>query len=236
MITNSRQYVVLGAALLAGSIIAQGQQTPPPPQPGQLPNSQQTPSSDEAHQQPGNLHDLSKTVSAPSFTVRDKFDYRVVQSFGARGFVGAFFGAAIGQAENSPHEWGQGVEGFAERYASGFASNLSRQTFAFVLESSFHEDPRYFPSEDRSKKYRLYNALKQVIICKNDSGNSEFAWARVISDFGAGQFVNVWQPHSTSSVGHGIERSFIGLGSDSAYNLMQEFFPFTRPRSLRHRH
>ena len=220
---------MFGAALLAGSIIAQGQQSATPPQPGRLPESQQP------HQQPGNLHDLSKTVSAPSFTVRDKFDYRVVQSFGARGFVGALFGAAIGQAENGPHEWGQGVRGFAERYGSGFAGNLSRQTFAFVLESSFHEDPRYFPSEDRDKKYRLFNALKQVIICKNDSGRSEFAWGRVISDFGAGQFVNVWQPHSTSSVGHGVERSFIGLGSDAAYNLMQEFLTFTRPHSLRHR-
>ena len=235
MITIARQLAALGVALLAGSIIAQGQQSATPPQPGQLPDSQQTPTTDPQHQQPGNLHDLSKTVSAPSFTVRDKFDYRVVQSFGARGFVGALFGAAIGQAENSPHEWGQGVQGFAERYGSGLAGNLSRQTFAFVLESSFHEDPRYFPSEDRNKKYRLFNALKQVIICKNDSGRSEFAWARVISDFGAGQFVNVWQPRSTSSVGHGVERSFIGLGSDTAYNLMQEFLPFTRPHSLRHR-
>jgi hypothetical protein len=230
MITISRQFAVFGIALLAGSLSAQTQTTPPP-QPGQLPGSQQAPA-----QQPAGLENLSKTVSAPSFTVRDKFDYRVVQSFGARGLVGALFGAAIGQAENSPHEWGQGVEGFAERYASGVAGNLSRQTFAFVLESSFHEDPRYFPSEDRSKKYRLYNALKQVIVCKTDSGKAEFAWARVISDFGAGQFVNVWQPHSTSSVGHGVERSFIGLGTDSAYNLMQEFFPFTRPHSLRHRH
>lgn len=234
MTTISRQFAVLGIVLLTGTILAQAQSTPPP-QPGQLPNSSQTPNQ-QPSQQPNGLENLSKTVSAPSFTVRDKFDYRVVQSFGARGLVGALFGAAIGQAENSPYEWGQGAQGFAERYASGFAGNLSRQTFAFVLESSFHEDPRYFPSEDRSKKYRLYNALKQVIICKTDSGNSEFAYARVISDFGAGQFVNVWQPRSTSSVGEGFKRAFISLGADAGYNVMQEFFPFTRPRSLRHRH
>jgi hypothetical protein len=200
-----------------------------------LPDSQQAPSQ-QPSQKPGGLENLNKTVSAPSFSVREKFDYRVVQSFGARGFVGALFGAAIGQADNSPHEWGQGVQGFAERYGSGLAGNLSRQTFAFVLESSFHEDPRYFPSEDRSKKYRMYNALKQVIVCKTDSGRAEFAWARVISDFGAAQFDNVWQPQSTGSVGDGVRRGFIGLGADFAYNMMQEFFPFTRPHSLRHRH
>lgn len=190
-------------------------------------------------QQPAQTHQpqqLPNTISAPPFTVHDKFDYRVVQSFGLRGFAGAAIGAAIGQARNSPHEWGQGIGGFADRYGSGFAGNFSRQTFAFILESAFHEDPRYFPSEDKSKKLRALNALKQVIICKTDSNGSEFAWARVISEFGAGQLTNVWQPKSTGSVGAGFTRAFIGLGADAAYNFMQEFVPFTRPRSLRHRH
>jgi hypothetical protein len=204
-------------------------QTTSPPQPGQV---AQPPSQPQA----GSLEQLPNTVSAPPFTVRDKFDYRVVQSFGARGFVGSLIGAAIGQARNAPHEWGQGVSGFSERYGSGLAGNLSRQSFAFVLESAFHEDPRYFPSEDRSKKYRAINALKQVIICKTDSGKSELAYARLFSDFGAGQFDNLWQPKSTGSIQSGFVRSVIGLGADAAYNFMQEFLPFTRPRSLRHRH
>jgi len=176
---------------------------------------------------------LPNTVSAPPFTVADKFDYRVVQMFGARGVVGAVIGAAIGQGLNSPGEWGQGAEGLAKRTGSGFGGNLSRQAFAFVLESSFREDPRYFPSEDKSKKVRLVNALKQVAICKTDSGRSEMAYARIFSQFGAGQLINAWQPASTSSVGDGFKRAFIGLGGDAAYNLLQEFMPFTRPRSLR---
>lgn len=188
--------------------------TPPPQQPGQLPN----------------------TVSAPPFTAADKFDYRVVQTFGLRGFVGSGISAAIGQARNSPHEWGQGVQGFADRYGSGFAGNFSRQTFAFILETAFREDPRYFPSEDKSKKLRAVNAVKQVIICKTDDGKSSFAYARVFSTFGSAQFTNVWQPASTGSVGDGLLRGVIGLGADAAYNFMQEFVPFTRPKSLRHRH
>ena len=177
---------------------------------------------------------LPDTVSAPPFTVADKFSYRVVQSFGLRGFVGAGISAAIGQAHDSPHEWGQGVGGFAERYGSGFAGNLSRQSFAFVLESAFHQDPRYFPSEDKGAKLRILNAFKQVFVCKTDSGETAFAYARIISDFGAAQFTNLWQPNSTGSVGSGFKRAFIGLGGDAAYHLMQEFIPFTRPRSIRH--
>ena len=215
----------LSCALFCAS--AMRAQTTTPPQPGQVAQPTQ--------QQPNSLEKLPDTVSAPPFTVRDKFDYRVVQSFGARGFVGAAVGAAIGQARNSPHEWGQGFDGFAERYGSGFGGNVSRQTFAFVLESAFHEDPRYFPSEDESKKQRVVNALKQIIICKTDSGRTEFAYARVFSQFGNGQFDNLWQPKSTGSVSDGFIRAVIGLGADAAYNFMQEFLPFTRPHSLRHR-
>ena len=200
-----------------------------PPQPGQ---SQRRGSS----QNPPQPLQLPNTVSAPPFTAADKFEYRVIQTFGLRGFVGAAIGAGIGQANNSPHEWGQGVGGFAERYASGFAGNLSRQTFAFVLETAFREDPRYFPSEDKTKKLRVLNAFKQVLVCKTDAGDSSFAYARVFSDFGAAQLVNVWQPKSTGTAGRGVVRGFIGLGADSAYQLLQEFFPFTRPASLRHRH
>lgn len=227
---NCTLIAVLSGVFFCAPAVARAQQTPAtsPPQPGQTAPPPQ--------QQPNSLENLPNTVSAPPFTVLDKFDYRVVQSLGLRGFGGAAISAAIGQARNSPHEWGQGISGYAERFGSGFAGNFSRQTFAFVLESAFHEDPRYFASEDKSKKERLLNALKQVIICKTDSGKSEFAYARVISEFGAGQFTNVWQPKSTGSVSAGFTRAFIGLGGDAAYNLMQEFFPFTRPHSLRHRH
>jgi hypothetical protein len=185
-----------------------------PPQPGQLPN----------------------TISAPAMTARDKFDYRVVQSVGLRGFVGAAIGASIGTATNTPREWGQGVGGFAERYGSGFAANLTRQTLAFVIDNALREDPRYFPSEEKAGNQRVLNALKQVVWTKTDHGGSSFAYARVISAFGAGEISGRWQPASTNSIGRGVTRTGISLGGDFAYNMMQEFLPFTRPSSLRHRH
>jgi hypothetical protein len=101
------------------------------------------------------------------------------------------------------------------------------------LESVTHEDPRYFPSTERSKKARLWNVVKQTFITRTDSGGSSFAYATVISAFGAGQLINTWQPKSTGGVGNGIERGFITLGLDAASNLMQEFVPPLRPRELR---
>ncbi len=177
---------------------------------------------------------LPDTVSASPLTPADKFDYRVIQSFGLKGFLGSGLSAAIGQWHDSPGRWGQGAEGYGLRYGSSFGTNISRQSFAWALESALHEDPRYFPSVDKQNgKQRFINALKQVLVTKKDSGDAEFAYARVISAFGAGQFVNVWQPRSNNSITHGLQRGIVSIAGDAAYNLLQEFFPFTRPVALR---
>ncbi len=196
------------------------------PQPGQL-----APPPDA-----NGLLKLPNTVSAPPLTAAEKFDYRVVQTFGIRGFVGAGIIAGFGQASNTPYSWGGGMEGFAKRYASNFAGNLSRQAFAYVLEEGLRQDPRYFPSRDPGFKLRVTNSVKQVFVTQTDSGHASFAYARIGSAFAAGQFVNVWQPASTGSVGDGLKRGVFSLGGDLAFNLMQEFFPFTRPSSMRNRH
>ena len=185
-------------------------------------------------QNPANLPaQVGPTQSAAPFSVSDKFDYRIVQAFGLRGFAGSAIGAAIGQARDVPHEWGQEFGGFAARYASGFGGNLGRQAMAFGLESALHEDPRYFPSEETGFRARMKNVLLQTLVTRTDSGGERFAYARIISAFADGQLVRAWQPASTASVRGGITRGFIGLGTDFAYNFLQEFIPFVRPRSLR---
>lgn len=186
-------------------------------------------------QNPANLPDqVGPTMTATPFSLRAKFDYRVVQSFGLRGFMGAAVGAAIGQAHDTPHEWGQGVEGYATRYASGFGANLSRQTIAFGIEAALHEDPRYFPSEEKGFRRRMRNALLQTVVARTDSGHHTFAWARMGSAFAAGELTNAWSPPSTDTPGRGAVRGCITLAGDLAYNVLQEFVPFVRPRGLRH--
>jgi hypothetical protein len=183
-------------------------------------------------QQPGQL---LNTLSAPPLSVGDKFKYRVVGSFGIRGLLGNIVGAAIGQATNTPGEWGQGWGAFGERYASGLGGTLSRQVFAFTLESVLHEDSRYFPSAQKTKRARIENVLKSVIITHTDSGDTRFAYSRVVSAFAAGQLVNAWQPRSNGHVIDGVERAFIVLGVDAGFDLLQEFVPFARPKAFRNR-
>jgi hypothetical protein len=176
---------------------------------------------------------LGPTMSATPLSVGEKFDYRIVQSFGLRGFLGAGVGAAIGQARDVPHEWGQGFGGYATRYAAGFGTNLSRQSMSFALESVLHEDPRYFPSEEKGFRARVKNVLIQTLVTRTDSGGQRFAYSRIASAFGAGQLANAWAPASTGTIHGGFIRGFIILGGDTGYDFLQEFIPFLRHRSLR---
>ncbi len=186
-------------------------------------------------QNPVNLPDqVGPTMTADPFNVHEKFEYRFLQTVGLHGYLGAAAGAAIGQARNVPHEWGQGAEGYVSRYASDFGTNVARQSVEFGLETALHEDPRYFPSEDKRLSARLKNVLLQTVVTRTDSGKETFAWARMGSAFGAGEFSNLWQPKSTGTPGAGLTRGCIMLGGDLAYNFLQEFIPFVRPRSLRH--
>lgn len=216
----------------AVSLGAQNDSAEPKSQSNSAGQDTQTPSTAAPRRQPGQL---PMSVSVPPLTIGQKFTYRVAGSFGVRGLLGNFVGAAIGQALNTPGEWGQGWGAYSERYASGLGGSLSRQVFAFTLESAFHEDPRYFPSRGKTKRSRLGHVLKSVVITHTDSGETQFAYARVISAFGAGQLVNVWQPRSNGHVSDGITRAFIVLGVDAGYDLMQEFLPFARPKPLRRR-
>ena len=56
----------------------------------------------------------------------------------------------------------------------------------------------------------------------------------MISAFGTGQLVNAWEPPSSNSVKDGLVRGAILLAGDTGYNFLQEFIPFTRPRSMKH--
>lgn len=194
----------------------------------------QTASTPAAPVQPGQL--LHDTVSAPPLTVGGKFHYRILSLFGPRDLIGLALGAGIATGFEVPKEWGRGGSGYGLQYVNGLGIALTRQTFAWGLDSAFHEDPRYFSSEEHGFVPRMKNVFKQVLICKNDQGGDTVAYGRLVSAFAAAQLAGAWQPPSNQGFGNGLERGAIILAADATISMVQEFVPFMRPGSLRHRH
>jgi len=175
----------------------------------------------------------AKDDSIAPLNVAQKFNYRVTQAFGIRGFFQAAVGAGLNQVRDVPHEWGEGSVGFGERFGSSFGQHLVDQTMEFTLESALHEDPRYFPSHEKGAGARIRHALLATVITRTDSGGQTLAIARITSAFATGQLVNAWQPPSTNSVSEGLTRTGLIFAEHAAWNVAQEFVPRLRPKSMR---
>lgn len=177
---------------------------------------------------------LRETLTAKKLTPHEKFQYRVVEQFGIRGFLGTAISAGIGQGLDIPDAWGPHWDGYGKRYASGFGVGISRQVFALGLDDLLHQDPRYFPSSQAGFMPRLDNVLKQLLLAKDDDGHVRVASSRIISAFAAGFLANAWQPKGHGGIGDGLERGGLSLVGNAAFFFLQEFVPFTRNSAFRH--
>src|ERR1700761_471733 len=104
-VKTSRTVALLGSLAFCSPLVAQSQQEQSSQAPSTQPPAPRQPGQVQLPGAPPQALQIPDTQSAPPFTVRDKFDYRVVQSFGLRGFVGAAISAGFGQGIDSPHEW-----------------------------------------------------------------------------------------------------------------------------------
>jgi hypothetical protein len=174
----------------------------------------------------------SSATIAP-LSVPEKFESRIISTFGPTKLVVIGLVAGYDQITNTPSEWRQGAEGYGKRYASEFGTQAARQMFAFTLETTLHQDPRYFPSGEKGFGRRFKSVIKQTFVARRDSGSDQFAYARIGSALGASFLANTWQPKSTDTVGNAMTTFGVTIGGDAAYNFLQEFIPRFRPKELR---
>jgi hypothetical protein len=132
--------------------------------------------------------------------------------------------ASIGQLRNSPHEWGQGAEGFGRRYGSGYAQRIVGQTIENGLAFGLDEDNRYFRS-GKTGIGRLGYAITSAFLARHDDG-SRFISISAIGGAAGGAFISrAWQPRSTTSMGDGARSFGISIGVRVGLNVAREFLP-----------
>jgi len=138
-------------------------------------------------------------------------------------FVGAAAGAGWGQWRNRPEEWGQGGEGFARRYASGFATHITRDTIQYGLSTAFHEDTRYQPSGEMGFGARLKYAITETFAARRDDGSRHLAISRVGALVGASFVSRTWQPDSTNTMRSALVNLASTTGWSIGFSVAHEF-------------
>jgi hypothetical protein len=145
--------------------------------------------------------------------------------FSAESVLRSAAGSAILQGTDTPHEWGQGAEGYGRRFASSYSQHIIRSTLMYGSSSILHEDNRYFRSGESGFWPRLKYAVASTIVARRDDGTRRLSFSRIGSYTAVAFISRAWQPPSTRGPENAGSALGVAFGVEAAFNVGREFFP-----------
>jgi hypothetical protein len=137
--------------------------------------------------------------------------------------------AAIGQLNNEPPEWGQGVAGYARRAGSSFGTFTVGDTLRAGIAAGMGYDVRYLRCQCDGAWPRLRHAWKQVFITKNREGQWRPNYPVILSRPAASAIsIYGWMPDSQRTTGNYLQSVAFQFGFPLAFNPLVEFGPEIR--------
>ena len=158
-------------------------------------------------------------------TTKQKFTIATKDTFDWPSYIlgGAF--AGISQLDNSNPSFGQGLEGYAKRYAANVADqDIGNFMTEAVMPTLLHEDPRYFRKGTGPIKKRIFYAATRVLITKTDTGATSFNFAEFIGNGSVAALGNLYYPDE-KGFSPPMQRMFTQIGSDAVSQVLKEFWP-----------
>ena len=170
---------------------------------------------------------IQDSSSAPYVlpTESQKFHTFVWNAFGPVAFAGSAVSAAINQASDFPHEWGQGADAYGARVANNLGISLFSATALYGMGEAFQEDTQYYPCTCRGFFPRFWHAaLSTVAGRRGADGHTSFSIALTISPF-VGPIVaaNTWLPSRNGPI-LGARMGAFNLVGQFGQNEALEFF------------
>jgi len=168
---------------------------------------------------------LNAAQTPAAWDVDQKLRYHAENVFGPWSLAGTAAYAGILQKLNAPEEWGQTAGAYGKRFASTMGSGVIHGVLAFGLDSTLHQDPRYFRSGSGGFLGRAAHALRGTFLTRTDSGGETISTWRIGSAYGAAFLSNEWYPERLNTVRLGCLQGSVRIGFDLVSNLASEFWP-----------
>ena len=148
---------------------------------------------------------------------KDSFDWPV--------YITSGLFASLYQLEDQNPSFGQGMSGYAKRYAASYGDQMiGNMMTEGIVPSLFHEDPRYFRIGEGKKKSRLAGALEQIFVVRTDSGGRTFNFSEWGGNAAAVAVSNAWYP-DTRTASENVEKLLMQCATDAFSNVLKEFWP-----------
>lgn len=154
-----------------------------------------------------------------------KLQFHAESAYGPSAVAGIAAYAGFLQKINSPSEWGQGAGAYGDRLASTASWAGIHGVVAFGLDSTLHEDPRYYRSLRTGFWRRSAHALRGTLLTHTDSGGETVSVWRIGSAYSAAYLSNLWYPARLDTARLGFLQGSLTLGFGFAANLGTEFWP-----------
>lgn len=161
---------------------------------------------------------------------RTKFWLATEDVFDPFSFLITGFYAGGSQLTNQYHEFGQGMKGYAKRYAGAFADNAVGNYFTEALfPVVFKQDPRYFRMGPTAGFWkRVGYSASRVMITRADSGATQFNFSEIVGNGAAASVAAFYYPPSSRHPEEVCEKWALNVGSDAGFNILKEFWPDMR--------
>jgi hypothetical protein len=196
-------------------------------------------------QSPADSQDSSSTVASttavqPDLTYtrpqeKTKIENYLFDAFGPYPAAGAAFASGIGQARNTPPEWGQGAEAYGKRFGSAFGIAAISTTMRYGLAEAFREDTLYYRCECKGVFPRLRHAVISTLTARrSQDGHSVFSFPALLAPYaGSMTAVYAWYPSRYNGKDALRMGNYTMLGYVGG-NIALEFL-YSGPHSLLHR-
>ena len=182
-------------------------------------NGQTTTTQDQTKQDPS----TTTTQDYVFPTADERFKRYVKDTVGPMRLLRTGASAGIQQWRDSPEEWGQGMEGYGKRFASGMGRNAIQQTVVYGLDSALKLDTGFQRSKREGFFPRLKDALLQNVTSRNKSGNRVISAPRFAGIY-AGSVIaaETWYP-DRYTYKDGLRQGTTTLLTGFGINVVREF-------------
>jgi len=139
-------------------------------------------------------------------------------------FFSTGLAAGLEQARNHYPEFGQGAEGYAKRFGAQYTDRVSSIIIGHVvMQSIFHQDPRYFYKGTGTIRSRALYAIGTAFVRKGDNGHWQPDYSDVLGGAGATELSSLYYPATSRPARRLVDDMLLGFGGRAIHNLLHEF-------------
>jgi len=175
------------------------------------------------------------SVPFQPITAKRKFTIAYKDSTDLPVYPTAALFALIYQLEDQNPSFGQGMKGYAKRFATAYGDQVvGNMMTEGIVPSLTHEDPRYFRlgSSGGSTKGRLWYALTRTFVTRTDSGGSTFNIAEWGGNAATVAISQAYYP-DTRTAGDAFQKLMVQCATDTFSNVLKEFWPDVKKKLQR---